>query len=166
MSNFKEIVTKAVVGKGRKTTTNDYSINPSSTPSTILGCWIINHNYTGEKEDDSVKVVGSFDTNIWYSTDNNTKTEVAKDKVTYEEHIPIKKSDDYDDQDEIIVRAIKQPSCIKAEIKDNSIEYTVEKTLAAEVVGDTKIRVGVDEINEQDPLEEEISDEIKEDFIK
>lgn len=166
MSNFKEIVTKAVVGKGRKASINDYSIKTDNTPSTILGCWIINHNFTGEKVDDSVKVVGSFDTNIWYSTENNTKTEVAKEKVTYEELIPIKKSDDYDNQDEIIVRVIKQPSCTKAEIKDNNIEYTIEKTLAAELVGDTKIRVGIDDINEQDPLEEEISDEIKEDFIK
>ena len=166
MSNFKEIVTKAVVGKGRKSSVNDYSLKTDNTPSTILGCWIINHNFTGEKEGDSVKVVGSFDTNIWYSTENNTKTEVAKEKVTYEELIPIKKSDEYDDQDEILVRVIKQPSCTKAEIKDNNIEYTIEKTLAAELVGDTKIRVGIDEINEQDPLEEEISDEIKEDFIK
>lgn len=46
MSNFKEIVTKAVVGKGKKTFTHDYSVDVNENPSTILGCWIINHLIT------------------------------------------------------------------------------------------------------------------------
>lgn len=166
MSSFKEIVTKAVVGKGKKTFVTTHSIEPNSKPSTILGCWIINHNFKGENKKDSVNVTGSFDTNIWYSTDDNTKTEVAKENVTYEEIIPIKKNDEYDGQDEIIIRVLKQPTCTKAEIKDGKIEYTIEKTIAAELVGDTKIRVGIDEIDEQDPLEEEINDEVKEDFLE
>ena len=166
MSNFKEIVTKAVVGKGKKTFITEHNLEPATKPSTVLGCWIINHKFSGERNEDSVKVVGSFDTNIWYSTDDNTKTEVAKETVSYDELIPIKKTEDYDGQDEIIVRVIKQPNCTKAEIKDGKIEYTIEKMLAAEVVGDTKIRVGIDEVDEQDPIDEELTDEIKEDFLK
>ena len=43
MAYFKEIVTKAVVGKGKKATTQKYTIVPDQTPNTVLGCWIINH---------------------------------------------------------------------------------------------------------------------------
>ena len=106
MSNFKEIVTKAVVGKGKKTFTNEYEIELENKPSTILGCWVINHTFNGEKTGDSAKVNGSFDTNIWYSYDYNTKTDVVKQTINYEEVIPIKKEEDYDGQDEIIVRMI------------------------------------------------------------
>ena len=167
MSSFKEIVTKAVVGKGKKTTIDNHSVELDNNPSTILGCWVINHNFEGIKEKDSVKVKGSFDTNIWYSKDDNKSTDVYKDSVTYEEIIPIKKLDDYDGQDEIIVRAIKQPTVTKAELNEGKIDYTIEKTIAAELVGDTKIKIGVEELNEiEDPISEEINEEVTEDFLK
>ena len=167
MSNFKEIVTKAVVGKGKKTTIDNHIVELDTNPSTILGCWIINHEFEGVKENDSVKVKGSFDTNIWYSKDDNKNTDVYKDAVTYEESIPIKKSDDFDGQDEIIVRVVKQPTVTKAELKDGKIEYTIEKTIAAELVGDTKIKIGVEDLNENDdPTLDEIEEEVHDDFLK
>ena len=167
MSNYKEIVTKAVVGKGKKTTIDNRTVELNNNPSTILGCWVINHNFEGVKENDSIKVKGSFDTNIWYSKDDNTNTEVYKDTVSYEEIIPIKKLEDFDGQDEIIVRTIKQPTVTKAELKDGKLEYSIEKTIAAELVGDTKIKIGVEELNEiDDPISDEIDQEVNEDFIK
>ena len=44
MASFKEIVTKAVVGKGKKYFKNNYSIEVRDKPTTVLGCWVINHN--------------------------------------------------------------------------------------------------------------------------
>lgn len=43
MASFKEIVTKAVIGKGKKTFTSTSSVTPECDASTILGCWVINH---------------------------------------------------------------------------------------------------------------------------
>lgn len=43
MSNFKEIVTKAVIGKGKKYYKNSYTIDTEFVPTTVLGCWVINH---------------------------------------------------------------------------------------------------------------------------
>ena len=43
MSNYKEIVTKAVIGKGKKTFTTTKEQVVENNPSTILGCWVINH---------------------------------------------------------------------------------------------------------------------------
>ncbi|MBP3920384.1 MAG: outer spore coat protein CotE [Bacilli bacterium] len=43
MALYKEIVTKAIVGKGKKYFKNNYSIEANNKPSTVLGCWVINH---------------------------------------------------------------------------------------------------------------------------
>ena len=59
MANYREIVTKAVIGKGKKTFTSTHSIVPDQLPNTILGCWVINHNFQGRKENDSVKKASS-----------------------------------------------------------------------------------------------------------
>ncbi len=50
MSNYKEIVTKAVIGKGKKLFTTDHVVELKEDASTILGCWVINHLITvGDK---------------------------------------------------------------------------------------------------------------------
>ena len=64
MATFKEIVTKAVVGKGKKYYKNTYTINTENTPTTVLGCWVINHNFKGFEENDRIIITGSFDVNI------------------------------------------------------------------------------------------------------
>lgn len=43
VNKFKEIVTKAIVGKGKKTFRNNYEIALEDEVDTVLGCWIINH---------------------------------------------------------------------------------------------------------------------------
>ena len=64
MASFKEIVTKAVIGKGKKTFTTTNSVVPECEASTILGCWVINHNFKGYKSGDTITVEGSYDINI------------------------------------------------------------------------------------------------------
>ena len=82
MANYKEIVTKAIIAKGKKTFVNESSILVNNNPSTVLGCWIINHNFNGVRRNNQIIIDGSFDINIWYSYDNDTKTEVVKENVT------------------------------------------------------------------------------------
>lgn len=180
MASYKEIVTKAVVGKGKKSFSSNHSVSPEVIPSTILGCWVINHTFSGIKDNDYVVVNGSFDVNIWYSSQNNTSTEVIKDTINYTEKIKVKMSgDNYDGNEEIIVRSLKQPSCTKAEIIDGKINYNIEKELSAEVVGDAKIRVGINEedvdwdeemeevsdTDIDDSIEQEINDTVQENFL-
>ena len=66
MANYKEIVTKAVIAKGKKSFTTKSSVNVNNNPSTILGCWVINHNFSGQKSGRQIIVNGSYDVNIWY----------------------------------------------------------------------------------------------------
>lgn len=43
VATYKEIVTKAVIGKGKKVYSDKYTITPEINPTTVLGCWVINH---------------------------------------------------------------------------------------------------------------------------
>lgn len=155
MANYKEIVTKAVVSKGKKlfTTTNSVSVD---NPSTILGCWIINHNFSGTKSNNKIVINGSYDVNIWYSYDNDSKTEVVKESNTYTEVINMRDREDISGE-EVIVRSLKQPNCVKIDIDGNNINYTVEKELGIELVGDIKVKIEANE--EEDPWDEIVEED-------
>ncbi|MEG1494933.1 MAG: outer spore coat protein CotE [Bacilli bacterium] len=158
MASFKEIVTKAVIGKGKKTFATTNYIMPEIIPTTILGCWVINHNFKGTKSGDKVRIDGSYDVNIWYSCDDDTKTEVVKQTNTYSELVTVKRKTDEDlQQEDVIIRSLKQPTCTKAEINNNKIEYTIEKELGIEIVGDTKVKIETSE--EEDPWDDIEDDE-------
>ena len=152
MASTREIVTKAVVGKGKKTFTETKTITPNCIPSTILGCWVINHNFRGFRKDNKINIEGSYDVNIWYSCSNDTKTEVARETINYLEEVNVPKSDNIDiTNEDIIIRSLKQPSCTRADIVDGKIEYTIQKELGIEIVGDVKVKISYDE--EEDPWE-------------
>lgn len=171
MASYREIVTKTVISKGKKTFTDNGRKKVEYTPSTILGCWVINHKFEGSKSGDAVLINGSYDINVWYSYDNDSKTAVLKETVPYRETVHIKNDNNINNQ-EVIVRSLKQPSCIKVDIDGNDITYIIEKELGIELVGDEKVKIAVDE--NEDPWDEIIDDkndkqienEVKEDYIK
>ena len=167
MTNYKEIVTKAVLSKGKKLFTTHNEIEVEN-PSTILGCWIINHNFHGIKDKDAIKIKGSYDVNIWYSYDGDSKTNVVRKTDTYEEIIHMRDHES-DGDEEIIVRSLKQPNCVNTNLNGNTIEYTIEKELGIELVGDIKVKIeaNMEEETWDEIVEESVSkDEIHDDFIK
>lgn len=176
MANYREIVTKAVIAKGKKLFTTENKVNVENSPSTILGCWVINHNFNGVKSGDSIRINGSYDVNIWYSYDNDTKTQVIKETNNYSEVVRLREREEETTNEEIIVRSLKQPSCVKVDIDGNSINYTIEKELGIELVGDIKMKVEAnddedpwDEIVEEKQDDEEIDkkiDEVNEEFLQ
>ena len=180
MANTREIVTKAVVGKGKKNFTTTKSVTPEFNPNTILGCWVINHNFKGTKNGNKINIEGSYDVNIWYSCDNDTKTEVVKDTNKYKEEVNVPNTRDEDiTNEDVIIRSLKQPTCTKCDIVDGKIEYVIEKELGIEIVGDVKVKIAYDE--DEDPWDslnddkdeeklEEASDkidkEVNEEYLK
>lgn len=174
MANTREIVTKAVIGKGKKTFTTTNKVKPEEIPTTILGCWVINHNFTGVKTGDKISISGSYDVNIWYSYDNDTKTNVLRERNTYNEIVNVRpREESGESAQDIIVRSLKQPSCTKVEIEEGDIVYTVEKELGIELVGDVKVKIETneeedpwDEIVDEKELEQKIEEEVKENFIE
>lgn len=155
MANYKEIVTKAVISKGKKLFISNHSITSSLLPSTILGCWVINHNFNGVKSGNDIVIEGSYDINIWYSYDNDTRTEVVKETNTYREVIHMRERDSSDDE-EIIVRSLKQPNCVKVDIDGNNINYVIEKELGIELVSNVKVKI--EAADDEDPWDEIVED--------
>ncbi|WP_318504328.1 outer spore coat protein CotE [Bacillus sp. T3] len=175
MGEYREIITKAVVAKGRKYTQSKHTICPDHTPSSILGCWIINHKYEAKKVGKTVEIHGTYDINVWYSYCDNTKTEVVTERVSYSDTVKLKHRDpgSFDDQ-EVIARVLQQPNCCEAVISQSGskIVVHVEREFLVEVIGETKVCVAVSPGkcgNHEDDWGTDLDDEFKDlnpDFLK
>lgn len=175
MENFREIISRAIISKGKKIFSQHDSIEVKNNPSTILGCWVINHQFNGIKQNNQILINGSYDINIWYSYDNDTKTDVVKATHNYTETVKMRDvNTDYDNTN-IVVRSLTDPKCVKVNINNNTIDYQVDLELGIELVGDIKVKVKVDESlddyllieeEKEDKVMETIDQEVKEDYLK
>ena len=171
LAEYKEIVTKAVIAKGKKSTSNKYTLEPEEIPNTILGCWVINNTFNGTSVGDSIIVNGSFDVNVWYSYDNDFKTAVSTKKYNYSDTMHMKSLNSLDSRPEVLVKSLKQPTVADVKIDNGVVNLSIDKELGIEIVGNTKIKVPVEtldddyEILEDDPPLEEI-DKVNEDYLK
>ena len=159
VASYKEIVTKAVVGKGKKSFKNTYTAEAEHIPSTVLGCWVINHRFKGYKAGDKVGVDGSFDVNIWYSYDNDSKTTVINKKIEYNElfNVKIRDNADLSGDTDIIVRTLRQPTCSSVNpLEGKTISFNIDKELGVEIVGETKVKIAVED--DEDPWDEIVDD--------
>lgn len=169
MANFKEIVTKAVIGKAKKSSSNKYTLETEEVPNTVLGCWVINHTFNGTNVGDKVIVNGSFDVNVWYSYDNDKKTTVSTKKFNYTENLKLKNQSNFDSGSEVIVRSLKQPTVSDVSITNGIINLNIDKELGIEIVGNTKVKVPVEDIvDDYELVEEDIDssvDKVNEDYL-
>ena len=173
MSNYREIISKAVISKGKKIFTQNDTITVNNNPSTVLGCWVINHRFNGVKQNDKIVINGSYDINIWYSYDNDTKTDVVKESHEYTETVKMHNVNSEYDNASIVVRSLTDPKCISVNILDNTINYQVDLELGIELVGDVKVKIAVDDnlddyylIEEEKSVDKEIDEEVNVDYIK
>ena len=157
-----EIVTKAVIGKGKKSFNNKYEFLLSEESSGVLGCYILNHKINAFPENGNIRINGSFDTNIWYSYDNNTKTKVEVQRINYSEllNINLKEGTSLNDNSEIEVHAIKNPTVIDVTSSKNILKYETLKELAIEVLGNAKVKIQTIESSNEEykDLLNEVSD--------
>ena len=177
MANYREIISKAVISKGKKTFSQKDSLKTTNIPSTVLGCWVINHQFSGIKQNNQIIINGSYDVNIWYSYDNDTKTDVVKQSHNYTETVKMRDVNlDYDNTS-IIVRSLTDPKCVDVKIDNDEINYQVDLELGVELVGDVKVKVEVDdklddytliedEQKEETKVSEQIDKEVNEDYLK
>lgn len=154
----REIITKAVCGKGRKFSTVTHTVTPPHHPSSILGAWIINHQYEATRAGNGVEVIGSYDINIWYSYDKNSQTDVAKETVTYAEIVPLSYVDPRHRSatEEVSAEATQEPNCVEATVSTNgsSVIIRVEREYAVEMVAETKVVVVVDPTGFDDDIKD------------
>ncbi|WP_163536865.1 outer spore coat protein CotE [Gracilibacillus sp. YIM 98692] len=164
---YREIITKAVIGKGRKFKQDTDTITPAHRPSSILGCWIINHHYHAKLvKKDVVEIRGSYDVNVWYAYNDNTKTEVVTERVEYTDHIKltIRDKHHFGEDCEVLAKVIQQPNCLECNIEKHGqkIKVDAEREFLVEVLGETKVIVKVDpsgKVYNDDDWDLEITDD-------
>lgn len=168
MNEIREIVTKAVVGKGRKIIRLKDQVSPSNDPFSVLGCWVINHEFEAVIQDNIVHLSGQFEINIWYAFDNNSRTEVARKYLTYHETIKTRQlvKDVIGEDRDVIVRIQQAPTCTNASIAESSIAVDIVLEVMAEIIGETKMKVTVfAPIETIDAIDDDFENEINENFI-
>lgn len=119
--SVREIITKAVKAKENKKFKIKCFLYPEIQPNTILGCWVINHNFSGMNQEGKVGINGAFDVNVWYSYEENSKTEVFTKRLEYKE---ITNINDIKDTSEIAVRCLTEPVVIATQIGIKSMKIT------------------------------------------
>ena len=136
----------------------------------------MSHKFKGYKTNDKIGVNGSYDVNIWYSYDNDSKTAVVNKNISYDDlfNVKLRENADLSNETDIIVRTLKQPSCSSVNANDKTITFDIEKELGVEVVGETKVKIAIEE--DEDPwdiIDDELTnkdleeiDNVKDDFIK
>ena len=144
-SMCREIITHAICGKGTKYSTESFTIRPDHPPTTIGGCWVMNHHCKGSLVGKAVEVHGYFDVNLWYSYNANTETAVVKDAVEYTLEVPLSELDPQGSFDEssVDVRMVQEPNCLDAVLNEatHDVLVTIEMGHQAELIGRTKLWV-------------------------
>ena len=81
--------------------------------------------------------------------------------IPYKELVTVSQKETTDtSKKDIIVRCLKGPSCISAKEDGNSINIDIEKELGIEIVGDTKVKIAIEEDEEPwDDIPEEVTEE-------
>jgi spore coat protein E len=169
MNEIREIVTRAVVAKGKKVFNLIEKVTTNEKPYSILGCWVINHEFEATKLNNTVKLDGEFEINIWYSTNNNTRTDIIRETISYKKDIETRTivKDYLENSDDILARIIQHPTVTNAKILDDYIEVDITFEIVAEIIGETKMKVTV--FKEVENWEEEIDTldmELNEEFLE
>lgn len=155
-------MTKAVVAKGKKRTETKETLCPPNKPTSILGCWVINHTQQAKKVGKYVEVSGKFDVNVWYSHSKHSKTSVFTETIAYKDRIRLHYRDEPTSRhEEVLVNVLQHPNCTEATISKCGQNFIicVERELVVEVIGETKICVKVHpcDFEEEWPIRDESS---------
>ena len=128
----------------------------------------ITHEFEASRNDDLIDINGSFEVNIWYSTEQNMKTDIIREKVAYKKDIKVKRivTEYLKNSDDILVKILKHPTVTNAKIIDGEIKIDVDFEILAEVIGETKMQVTVFTPVTIDEDIEDLDIEVNEDFLR
>lgn len=163
-NNIREIITKAVISKGKKRSINKYTFEVEGITK-VLGCWICNHRYNATIKDNKSIVLGTYDLHIWYSMANGDNSTLLKTQISYLDEMDVVKKEqrEFCQDDEIEATCNKFPKCIRVSLEGIKIIVEIEKEMAIRIIGDACIRVETK--NEKESWDEIENIEINENFI-
>ena len=154
---YREIVTKAVVGKGKISNSSEVIVSPINSASKVLGCWIINHYFVSNFDNGKVFVKGRYDVHVWYGFNDDTDTVVHKQTVDYYEEfsLNVKNGVGINENNEFTIRCLKYPTCSGLSLNsDGTVSVKVEKELSLDIIGEAKLKVQISESDDWSSDEE------------
>jgi len=148
---LKEIVTKAVISKGKSVETNEIKIEVEEAANKAIGCWVINHNYLSVIENGKLYASGYYDIHIWYAINNSTDTKLLKKTIEYRDEFVMDNNNFNGDNNEFKIYCIEYPNCNNLQLSNNEFLIKIKKGLAVDVIGESKLLVQVsDSWNKED----------------
>lgn len=174
MEDIREIVTKAVLAKGKKELNVKKEIPLENlqvdnidvnTITQVLGILVINQNYRGKLNGCRVDVVGSSSLNIWASFNNQTVTDVIKEIVNIQTQVNIRNvtENTLPVNVDVVVRNNTEPRAKEVKLENNILMIDLVYEVIVEVIGEAKVKVVV--CNNNNSLDDTFLDEINENFI-
>ena len=146
---FREILTKAIIANGTKTLTANISIDTNKNISKILGCWIINHNYSISLNNQRIYVSGTYDVYYWFGYDNNTNCGLVSKTYEFNDEIPYSFTlEKIELTDACQIKDCEKftPNCFSMKYEGSVINIDVERKYSLDIIGETKIKVRVDDV--------------------
>jgi len=146
MNDIREIVTKAVIGRGHRTFELVAQMpETSELVIRVLGAIITNHRVEAWKSGDLIEISGSYDIHVWYTHDDDRETAIVRTTVDYGDIISLRDAlrDHLLDSDEITAEEIIAPHATDVRIEAGTIHVDVAFEVATEVIGETKMRVAI-----------------------
>jgi len=157
---YREIIVKTLIGKGKYDSFEVKTLVLPECSSKTLGCWIINHQCNPEESKKNVVVNGSYDIQLWYATDNDQKTCVYNETVSFFGAVNMswRKLHTLNDEKFIKVHVIKYPTAVGMKLIDEkTVEIKIESSYIIDVFAEAIVTVDTkeDDIDDGD-LDEEI----------
>lgn len=150
---LKEIVTKAVVSKGKVSDTNEIQLNVDSNVNKAIGCWIINHNYLSLVEENKVYASGYYDVHVWCAINNSSDTILVKETIEYRDEFVIDNTNFDKENSDYRIYCIDYPTCNNLQLSNNKLLINIKKGLAIDVIGESKLLVQVsDNYNNEESM--------------
>ena len=146
MNDIREILTKAVIGRGQRGFEIDVKLPQTPTiPDRTLGAFITNHMMMVKQAGNLIEISGTFDIHVWYSTNGDTETNIAKSTVDYGNFVELRDTlrPHLLSTDEIICEEIVAPYATDVRIEDGIIATDTKFEIGVEVIGETKMRVAI-----------------------
>ncbi len=147
---LKEIVTKAVISKGKVVDNSEVQLQVNDNVNKAIGCWIINHNFLNVIEDDRVYVSGYYDVHIWYAINNSSDTKLLKETIEYRNEFVLNNNNFDRETSEYKIYCIEYPNCNNLQLIDNKFIVNIKKGLALDVIGESRLLVQVSDNQIQD----------------
>lgn len=166
---YREIAVKTLTGKGKIQNTFNKNLKINQEITKTLGCWIINLEYDTEVKEKEIFVKGSFDIQLWYALDNNQKSDVFIEKMTFFEKVNMSYRDLKTIEDTLYPKVYieKYPTCTSMKLSDNGeVELTIDFLFLVETFQEALLVVNcADDYQEDIPLEEEITMNVNENYL-